>query len=99
MKIVRVCSRMNPWVDCIVFITGWMQENDGKNTINRGLDEWLSEKFDTYGDAIETNLSEAGIEYDILYGYLNEDETDTIPEWDAFWSECETQGDVELIVV
>lgn len=85
LRIIRYCSAMNPWLDFLVAVA----PNDfdhAKQAIERGIEQFWDDDDICFGDAVTTELEEAGIFFYICYADLNEDQMDTTDEWNN-WAE------------
>lgn len=81
-KHLRYYSEINGWMDCIITVN----ENDAdkaRETVRNAVNSWFEDDAGLcYGDAIESALEEAGIEYGIRYHDSNVDETSA--EWEKY---------------
>ena len=78
---IRWYSQTNYWMDAVIFVPenfkyGAMQ------LVNSAIEAYWNDEFETYGDAIEQYLTNAGIIYAIIY-HDSEDISDEYEqEWD-----------------
>lgn len=81
-SIVRHYSITNPWIDFVVIVEP-CDVNDAEIAIDAAMDEFWDGDFETYGDAVEHRLRNAGIKYEIVY----HDPYDESDEYEVAWED------------
>ena len=80
-KAIQVCSIMNPWIDCVVFVPpAYVQF--AKELCELGMNDFWDSEFEAYGDCLEFRLQDEDVPHEIVFGELNWDESNTTEEWD-----------------
>ena len=78
---IRWYSHTNYWMDAVIFVPE-IFKHDAIQLVNSAIDAYWNDEFETYGDAIEQYLTDAGIIYAIIY-HDSEDISDEYEqEWD-----------------
>lgn len=80
-KAVHVFSILNPWLDCVVFVPE-ERVNACKQACAYGLADYWGYQFEAYGDCLAARLEDEDVPYEIVFGELNWDESNTTIAWD-----------------
>ena len=78
--VVRHFSITNPWLDFVVLVDPKDKETT-ESIVQKSMDEYWDSDCDAYGDLVESNLSNAGIEFSIVY----HDSSDESDEYEEIW--------------
>lgn len=65
-KSIRYFSFMNEWLDFVVIVPDGFVD-DACKVIKGAMDQFWDDQYETYGDAVETELALADIPFEIHY--------------------------------
>lgn len=98
MKSIRYLSFMNEWLDFVVIVPDDFVE-DACKIIKDALDQFWDDQYETYGDAVETELAFADIPFEIHYMPWNDKGNCPVDEkaWESWIEELNTRCPVTTI--
>jgi len=70
--VIRVFSTLNSWMDCI-FLVSETEVGHAKEILEIAWDEFWEQNDTSYGEWLEMAMYEAGIEYEVFYGKVEEE--------------------------